>query len=151
LEPKMMAITNNQHLAAQNESSVKLIRLGMIIPTVLSFFLRLLFRRDSLPPSKASLAIYIVIFIPMFLLSNYLVKIGTARREPSTGTLISPGEDLSQPGVTEWCFDILYITCATHLSDAFHPLDLSFTRGVPNRQWSIWRMVLGTVYGRQYC
>jgi len=52
----------------------------------------------------------------MFLLSNYLVKIGTVKRDPSTGTLMSSGEDLSQPGVTEWCFDVLYVTCEFFLS-----------------------------------
>jgi len=83
----------------------------MILPTILSLVLRFLFRRSSLPPSKGSLAIYIVTFLPAFFLSNYLVKIGQPRRDPTTGTLISYGEDLGQHGVTEWCFDILYITC----------------------------------------
>jgi hypothetical protein len=98
-------------LANQNESTVKTLKLGVFMPTLVSFVLRFLFRRSSLPPSKGSLAIYIVAFFPAFFLSNYLIKIGTTRRDPITGTLISYGEDLSQPGVTEWCFDILYITC----------------------------------------
>jgi hypothetical protein len=85
--------------------------MGMILPTVLSLLLRLIFRRGSLPPSKSSLAIYLLTSIPMFLLSNHLIKIGSTRREASTGALISSGEDLSQLGVTEWCFDIIYITC----------------------------------------
>ena len=97
--------------ANQNESTVKTLKLGMFLPTIISLVLRALFRRSSLPPSKGSLAIYIVTFFPAFFLSNYLVKIGTTRRDPTTGTLISYGEDLHQPGVTEWCFDILYVTC----------------------------------------
>lgn len=98
-------------LANQNESTVKTLKFGVFIPTLISFLLRFWFRRSSLPPSKGSLAIYIVTFFPAFFLSNYLIKIGTTRRDPITGTLISYGEDLGQPGVTEWCFDILYITC----------------------------------------
>jgi hypothetical protein len=39
-----------------------------------------------------------------------LEKIGTTRRD-AAGTLISSGEDLNQPGITEWCFDIVYVTC----------------------------------------
>lgn len=35
---------------------------------------------------------------------------GTPRRD-STGNLVSPGDDLSQPGMTEWTFDVLYISC----------------------------------------
>lgn len=86
----------------------------MILPTIVSFVLRFLFRRSSLPPSAGSIALYVVTFLPALFLYKYLVKIGTARRDPTTGTLISYGEDLSQQGVTEWCFDILYITCGSH-------------------------------------
>ena len=41
---------------------------------------------------------------------RYLVKIGTPRRDPA-GNLVSSGEDLNQGGITEWCFDVLYVTC----------------------------------------
>ncbi|KNZ79916.1 hypothetical protein J132_08574 [Termitomyces sp. J132] len=82
----------------------------MLLPTLISILCRVLFRRDSLPPSRASLAIYVATFCPAFFLSNYLIKIGTTRRDPTTGSLISYGEDLNQAGVTEWCFDILYVT-----------------------------------------
>ncbi|KAF8211367.1 putative opsin [Mycena galopus ATCC 62051] len=104
-----MAKAAAKRIAGQNDSTVKTLRLGMILPTVISLVLRLLFRRSSLPPSKGALFLYIVTFFPAFFLSNYLIRIGTTRRDPTTGTLISYGEDLSQPGVTEWCFDILYL------------------------------------------
>ena len=104
-------VNQRVYLANQNEAAIRTLRLGMIVPTIISLLLRFLLRKDTLPPSKGSLAIYIVTFFPAFFLSNYLVKIGTTRRDPTTGTLISYGEDLSQTGVTEWCFDILYVTC----------------------------------------
>lgn len=110
--PLERRFTSNKGLAAsQNESTVKVLRLGLFLPTAISLVLRLLLRRSSLPPSRGSIAIYIVTFFPAFFLSNYLIKIGSTRRDPTTGALISYGEDLSQTGVTEWCFDILYITC----------------------------------------
>jgi len=97
------------NLAGQNESAVKNLRLGLFLPTLISFVLRFLLRRSS--PSKGSIVIYIATFLPAFFLTNYLIKIGQPRRDPGTGTLISYGEDLNQPGVTEWCFDIIYVTC----------------------------------------
>lgn len=97
-------------LATQNEKAVKNLRLGMIIPTVLHLLLRLLFRRKSLPPSKGSLAIYTITYIPTFVLTRYLQRVGTTRRDEA-GKLLSSGEDLNQPGITEWCFDIIYVTC----------------------------------------
>ncbi|KAF8076139.1 hypothetical protein FPV67DRAFT_399517 [Lyophyllum atratum] len=110
-----MANASAKRIANQNETAVKTLRLGMLVPTIISLILRFWFRRDSLPPSKGSLAIYIVTFFPAFFLSNYLIKIGTTRRDPTTGTLISYGEDLNQAGVTEWCFDILYVTWACQI------------------------------------
>ncbi|KAJ7904281.1 hypothetical protein B0H14DRAFT_2662150 [Mycena olivaceomarginata] len=115
-----MAKAAAKRIAGQNESTVKTLKLGMILPTVISLVLRLLFRRGSVPPSKGALFLYTVTFFPAFFLSNYLIRIGTTRRDPTTGTLISYGEDLSQPGVTEWCFDILYVTWACQIgSGAF--------------------------------
>ncbi|KAK0467966.1 uncharacterized protein EV420DRAFT_1685022 [Desarmillaria tabescens] len=97
-----MANASAKRIASQNEITVKQLRIGLFLPTILSFVLRFLFRRSSLPPSKTSLGLYIATFFPGFFLSNYLIKIGTTRRDPTTGTLMSYGEDLSQPGVTEW-------------------------------------------------
>ncbi|EKM80483.1 hypothetical protein AGABI1DRAFT_128157 [Agaricus bisporus var. burnettii JB137-S8] len=115
-----MANASAKRIAHQNETAVRSLKLGMVIPTIISLLLRFFFRRSSLPPSKTSLAIYVVTFFPSLFLSNYLIKIGTPRRDPTTGTLLSYGEDLAQPGVTEWCFDILYITWACQVgSGAF--------------------------------
>ncbi|KAJ7667770.1 hypothetical protein DFH06DRAFT_1280651 [Mycena polygramma] len=115
-----MANASAKRIANQNESTVKTLKLGMILPTIISIVLRLLFRRSSLPPSKGALFLYTVTFFPAFFLSNYLIRIGTTRRDPTTGTLLSYGEDLHQPGVTEWCFDILYVTWACQMgSGAF--------------------------------
>lgn len=50
--------------------------------------------------------------MPSIFLSRYLERIGSPRHDPTTGTLISAGEDLSRPGIIEWCFDVIYITCA---------------------------------------
>ncbi|KAF9534377.1 hypothetical protein CPB83DRAFT_781907 [Crepidotus variabilis] len=110
-----MANASAKRIAGQNESTVKTLKLGMLLPTLVSLLLRFLLRRSSLPPSKSSLALYIVTFLPAFFLSNYLIKIGQPRRDPTTGTLISYGEDLGQAGVTEWCFDILYVTWACQI------------------------------------
>ncbi|KAJ3723254.1 hypothetical protein EV361DRAFT_879584 [Lentinula raphanica] len=115
-----MANASAKRIASQNEATVKNLRLGLFIPTLLSFILRFLFRRDSLPPSKGSLALYLGTFFPAFFLSRYLTQIGTTRRDPTTGTLISYGEDLNQSGLIEWAFDVLYITWACQIgSGAF--------------------------------
>lgn len=50
--------------------------------------------------------------IPEFVLFRHLSTVGSPRRDPTTGALIAPGEDLGTPGVTEWCFDVIYVTWA---------------------------------------
>lgn len=83
----------------------------MLISLILSIILRLTVRRGSLPPSLGVSIVFLATFIPSVLISRYLVNIGGTKRDAATGMLISSGEDLSQSGITEWCFDILYITC----------------------------------------
>jgi hypothetical protein len=97
--------------ATQNEAAIKIIRGGMLIASVLSILLRLLFRRSSLT-SISSIIIYAVTFAPTFFLSRYLTYIGKPKRD-ATGNLVSSGEDLSQPGLTEYAFDVIYVTCTS--------------------------------------
>ena len=82
----------------------------MILSILLSVALRLVFRRHSLPPSFGLWTVIILTAIPHVLIYRYLLTIGTVKRDPS-GVLIISGEDLSQEGITEWCFDVIYITC----------------------------------------
>ncbi|TRM68329.1 hypothetical protein BD626DRAFT_481410 [Schizophyllum amplum] len=139
-----MAKAAQKRIAGQNEATVKILRLGLFLPTLISIVLRLLFRRSSLPPSKGSIAIYVLTFCPSFFLSTYLIKIGTTRRDPTTGLLISYGEDLSQPGVTEWCFDILYITWTCQIgSGAFGEWFWYLYLVIPLYAiWKVWSSVL---------
>jgi hypothetical protein len=58
-----------------------------------------------------SLIIYALASLPATFLARYLQNTGSPRRDALTGALISPGEDLGQPGATQLCFDVLYVTC----------------------------------------
>ncbi|KIJ70494.1 hypothetical protein HYDPIDRAFT_122383 [Hydnomerulius pinastri MD-312] len=139
-----------KRIAGQNEQTIRNLRLGMFVPTILSLLLRLLFRRSSLPPSKGSLAIYVMTYLPALFLSRYLENMGTSRRDPTTGALISSGEDLSQPGVTEWCFDILYVTWACQVgSGAFGEWFWYLYLVIPlYAAFKIWSNFIGPMMGR---
>ncbi|OBZ76941.1 Meiotically up-regulated gene 69 protein [Grifola frondosa] len=115
-----MANASAKRIAQQNAEAIKNLRLGLLVSLALSFLLRVLFRRDSLLPWRFSFWIYFLSVIPSVFLSWYLDKIGSPRRDPTTGTLISAGEDLGRPGILEWCFDVIYITWACQVgSGAF--------------------------------
>ncbi|KAL4241545.1 TMEM208 family protein [Abortiporus biennis] len=115
-----MANASAKRVASQNAETVKKLRLGMIISSALSLAFRLFFRRGSLSPKGFAFWIYVLSLIPSIFLSRYLERIGSPRHDPTTGTLISAGEDLSRPGIIEWCFDVVYITWSCQIgSGAF--------------------------------
>ena len=63
---------------------------------------------------------YALSLVPSVFLSRYLERIGSPRRDPTTGALLAAGEDLSRPGIIEWAFDVVYITWACQVgSGAF--------------------------------
>ncbi|KIP09181.1 hypothetical protein PHLGIDRAFT_29162 [Phlebiopsis gigantea 11061_1 CR5-6] len=107
-----MANASAKRVASQNAATIKNLRLGMLISGALSLVLRMVFHRSTLSPKTFSFWIYCLSLIPSIFLTRYLERIGSPRNDPTTGTLISSGEDLSQPGILEWCFDVVYITWA---------------------------------------
>ncbi|KAI0939567.1 hypothetical protein AcW1_004559 [Taiwanofungus camphoratus] len=115
-----MANASAKRIAQQNAETIKNLRLGMLGSGVLSLLLRLVFRTGSLSLSKMPIWLYALSMVPALFLSRYLERIGSPRRDPITGTLISSGEDLARPGILEWCFDVIYITWACQVgSGAF--------------------------------
>lgn len=97
--------------ASQNEVAVRNLHIGMASSIILSILFRFLLRRNSLlHPSWGLIIIFLTTSTPSFVLYRYLTGIGTTKRN-ADGTLISSGEDLNQAGITEWCFDVIYITC----------------------------------------
>ena len=136
-----MALTLTYPTASQNANSVKALRVGLLAASALSFILRLLFRQGSLSPRKLSFWIYSLSMIPSVFLSQYLIRIGTPRHEPSTGGLLSSGEDLSRSGIIEWCFDVIYITCE-HRCPPLESLANLLPRGMSSPHRFVWGLDL---------
>ncbi|CAL1701683.1 unnamed protein product [Somion occarium] len=105
-----MANASAKRVASQNAATIKSLRIGLILVCVLSLLFRFLLRCGTLSPRRFSFWIYVFSMVPSVFLSQYLIRIGSPRHDPTTGTLISAGEDLSRPGIIEWCFDVVYIT-----------------------------------------
>ncbi|KAF8609336.1 DUF788-domain-containing protein [Ceratobasidium sp. AG-I] len=103
-----MANASAKKVAAQNEVAIRNLQMGMLIANALYWVLIVLFRRPVL--ARGPTILYVLTLIPTVVLYRHLTTIGRPRREPNTGALISPGEDLAQSGITEWCWDIIYVT-----------------------------------------
>ncbi|KAI0307378.1 hypothetical protein B0F90DRAFT_1665592 [Multifurca ochricompacta] len=74
-------------------------------------------KRIGFQLSKRAIAMYTLSLTLSHFLYQHLKKIGTPRRD-STGNLTSPGSDLNQPGMTEWMFDVLYISWFAQIGSA---------------------------------
>ncbi|TFK56089.1 DUF788-domain-containing protein [Heliocybe sulcata] len=111
-----MANASAKKTAAQNEKTIKNIQLGMLVASLLSILLRLLFRRNTLTLSFRTLLTSSTYLIT-FYISRFLTNVGTPKRSAS-GDLLSAGDDLSQAGMTEYLFDILYITWGCQVGSA---------------------------------
>lgn len=79
-----------------------------LLEQALYWILVVLLRRPVL--ARGPTILYVLTLIPTLVLYRHLTTIGRPRREPTSGALISPGEDLAQSGITEWCWDIIYVT-----------------------------------------
>lgn len=125
---------------------------GMLAAGALSLLLRMLFRKGSLSPAKLSLWLLALSNLPSIFLSRYLERIGSPRRDATTDTLISAGEDLGRPGIIEWAFDVIYITCeytSMHVFTCNHVLYV-FCRGMSSRQRCVRRLVLVAISGCEF-
>lgn len=75
----------------------------------LYLILRVLNPWKTFPPTFYQTLVYIVTLLPTLFLYQLLHSMGTPRRDAS-GTLISFGEDLNQPGLMELYWDVIYVT-----------------------------------------
>jgi hypothetical protein len=89
----------------------------MLVAPGIALFIRLFFRSTFLP-TKLSIIIHLLTLVPVIVLYTHLNSIGSPRRDSTTGALIGSGEDLNMPGVTEWCWDIIYVTWACQIGSA---------------------------------
>jgi hypothetical protein len=96
--------------ASQNEAAIMNMLYGHLLGNLLPLLIRILFRWQAFRQSKTAIILYCGSAALSQFLYRHLKKMGTPRRD-STGNVLSPGDDLNQPGMTEWIFDILYISC----------------------------------------
>ena len=143
-----MANASAKKTAASNERAISNLRQGLLIATTLSTLIRIIFRTKSLSPAQLSFWIHILSHIPSTLIARYLARIGEPKRS-DTGELVSPGEDLSQPGIIEWCFDVIYVACKSGLDSSITISQTTSCRDVSNRKRDIWREVLVVSYSRK--
>ncbi|KAK0621226.1 hypothetical protein B0T17DRAFT_280501 [Bombardia bombarda] len=101
-----MAQKARKDRAKSNATALNNLHIGSLVVNGLFLFLHLFLR-------SRSLLLWSVLSIPSFLCQFALERTGRPSFDPTTRALKSAGEDLAAPGLTEYMFDVVWITWAT--------------------------------------
>ncbi|KAH9963140.1 hypothetical protein BC827DRAFT_1259962 [Russula dissimulans] len=110
-----MANTSAKRIASQNEVAIRNMCYGHLLGNILPLLIRVLFRWQA--QSKKAIVLYCLSLTLSHFLYRHLKTMGTPKRDLA-GNLVSPGADLNQPGITDWTFDVLYITWLAQVGSA---------------------------------
>ncbi|KAH8805719.1 hypothetical protein F5884DRAFT_800317 [Xylogone sp. PMI_703] len=98
-----MAQKAKKDRAKSNTSALNNLHIGTLSLNVIFLLFNFLIR-------SRSLLLYAILSIPCFICEFMLETTGRPRYDPQTKALKSSGEDLSAPGLTEYMFDIVWVT-----------------------------------------
>ncbi|KAI1393545.1 uncharacterized protein F4822DRAFT_16159 [Hypoxylon trugodes] len=101
-----MAQKARKDRAKANAVALTNLHMGTLIINVLFVLFHFLFR-------KRSILVYVILSIPSFVCEYVLESSGRPKYDPSTKSLQNAGEDLSAPGLTEYMFDVIWVTWAS--------------------------------------
>lgn len=101
-----MAQKARKDRAKSNAEALKNLHLGTLIVNTLFVLSNLLFKRRSL-------WLYVLLSVPAFICEYILESTGRPKYDPSTNALKNAGEDLNAPGLTEYMWDIIWVTWAS--------------------------------------
>ncbi|KAK4231559.1 hypothetical protein QBC38DRAFT_225540 [Podospora fimiseda] len=119
-----MAQKARKDRAKANEAALKNLHLGSLIVNGLFLLLNFVFR-------SRSLLTWFILSIPSFICQFTLEKTGRPTYDPNTKALKSSGEDLSSAGLTDFMFDIIWVTWGAAILAALFG----------NWAWFLWSVV----------
>ncbi|CAG8983155.1 hypothetical protein HYALB_00010303 [Hymenoscyphus albidus] len=123
-----MAQKAKKDRAKANTAALNNLHIGTLIVNAVFMLFNILFRRRSF-------LAYVILSIPCFIAEFILESTGRPKFDASTKALKSSGEDLAAQGLTEYMFDIIWITWVSLISVIL----------LGNWGWLLWSVV--PVYG----
>lgn len=100
-----MAQKAKKDRAKSNAAALNNLHTGSLIINVLFLLAHFLFRNRSL-------WLYVLLSVPALICEYVLEVSGRPKYDPNTKALRAAGEDLSSPGLTEYMFDVIWVTWA---------------------------------------
>ncbi|KAK1831722.1 hypothetical protein QBC39DRAFT_83966 [Podospora conica] len=119
-----MAQKARKDRAKSNAATLNNLHIGSAVVTVLFLALHFVFR-------SRSLFWWFLCSLPSFICQAFLEYSGRPSYDPATGALKKSGEDLAAQGLTEYMFDVVWITWGATILVALFG----------NKAWFIWAIV----------
>ncbi|EAQ91416.1 hypothetical protein CHGG_03351 [Chaetomium globosum CBS 148.51] len=107
-----MAQKARKDRAKSNTAALNNLHIGSVIVNGLFLLLHFVFR-------SRSLLLWFLLSLPSFLCQITLERTGRPSYDPDTKALKSSGEDLAAPGLTDYMFDVVWVTWAAAILVAF--------------------------------
>ena len=104
-----MAQKAKKDRAKNNATTLNNLHIGTLSINVVFLLYNLIFKRRSL-------VTYLILSAPSFIAEYILETTGRPKYDAASKALKSSGEDLAAPGLTEYMFDIIWITWLSLLS-----------------------------------
>jgi hypothetical protein len=101
-----MAQKARKDRAKANIAALNNLHIGTLIVNTLFVLLNLFLKRRSL-------LLYVLLSLPSFICEFVLETTGRPKYDSSTNSLKTAGEDLSAPGLTDYMFDVIWVTWAS--------------------------------------
>lgn len=119
-----MAQKARKDRAKSNVAALNNLHIGSLIANGLFLLLHFIFRTRSL-------VLWFILSLPSLFCQFTLEKTGRPSYDPATKALKSSGEDLAAPGLTEYMFDVIWVTWAAAILVALFG----------NWAWFLWSVV----------
>ena len=119
-----MAQKARKDRAKSNVAALNNLHIGSLIVNGVFLLLHFVFRTRSL-------LLWFILSLPSFFCQFTLEKTGRPSYDPATKALKSSGEDLAAPGLTEYMFDVVWVTWAAAILVALFG----------NWAWFLWSVV----------
>lgn len=100
-----MAQKAKKDRAKSNAAALNNLHIGAAVVNVLFLAWNFLFK-------SRSLLAYVLLSLPSFVCQYFLENAGRPKFDPATGALRSSGEDLAASGLTEYMWDVVWVTWA---------------------------------------
>ncbi|KAK1756225.1 hypothetical protein QBC47DRAFT_401118 [Echria macrotheca] len=119
-----MAQKARKDRAKSNSATLNNLHVGSLVVTVLFLALHFLYR-------SRSLFLWFILSLPSFICQAFLEYSGRPSYDPETKALRKSGEDLAAAGLTEYMFDVIWVTWVTTVLVALFG----------NGAWFLWAIV----------